>query len=62
LPVTAIAYVIAAILGRVVMGDRVTITRWAGILLITTGAVIVGLTMPRTTPEHEQDFENGGRE
>jgi len=56
LPVTATAYVIAAILGRVVLDEHVTATRWAGILLIMAGAAIVGRTMPRTTPEHEQDF------
>jgi drug/metabolite transporter (DMT)-like permease len=55
LPVTSIAYVIAAILGRVFMGDPVTPLRWAGILLIVTGAIIVGRTTPRTTPEREQD-------
>ena len=59
LPVTATAYVIAAILGRVVMNEHVTKVRWAGILLIMSGAIIVGRTTPRTTPEHEQDFANG---
>ncbi len=55
LPVTATAYVITAILGRVFLGEYVSKIRWTGILLILTGAIIVGLTMPRTTPEHEQD-------
>ena len=56
LPVTSIAYVITAVVGRVVMNDRLTPVRWLGILLIMTGAVIVGRTTPRTTPEHEQDL------
>ena len=56
LPVTATAYVLTAILGRVVLVERVTTLRWAGILMIMSGAIIVGVTTPRTTPEHEQDF------
>ena len=56
LPVTSLAYVIAAIVGRVVMNDRVPPLHWIGIVLIMAGAIIVGRTMPRTTPEHEQDF------
>jgi uncharacterized membrane protein len=60
LPVTSIAYVIAAILGRVFMGDEISWFRWLGIVLIVIGATIVGLTTPpRTTPEHEQDFVRG---
>ena len=59
LPVTSIAYVIAAILGRVFMGDEISPFRWAGIALIVIGATIVGLTTPRTTPELEQDFAAG---
>lgn len=56
LPVTSISYVITAILGEFVMGDRITQVRWIGILLIMTGAIVVGRTRPRTTPEHEQDL------
>jgi uncharacterized membrane protein len=56
LPVTSIAYVLSAVLGRVVMKDEVSPVRWAGILLIMTGAIIVGRTTPRTTPEHAQDL------
>jgi uncharacterized membrane protein len=60
LPVTSIAYVIAAILGRVFMGDEISPYRWEGIVLVVIGATIVGLTTPpRTTPEHEQDFVPG---
>jgi uncharacterized membrane protein len=59
LPITAVAYVITAILGRVVLDEHVSTVRWAGIVLIMTGAVIVGRTSPRTTPEHEQDFREG---
>jgi uncharacterized membrane protein len=59
LPVTSIAYVLAAILGRVVLHEHVRQWRWMGIMLMMIGATIVGRTRPRTTPEREQDIEHG---
>jgi drug/metabolite transporter (DMT)-like permease len=50
LPVTAAAYVLAAVLGRVFLDERVTAARWSGILLICAGVMLVGRTRPRTTP------------
>jgi uncharacterized membrane protein len=46
LPVTALGYVINALLGRLFLGEDVTPARWAGILLITAGVVLVGLGNP----------------
>jgi uncharacterized membrane protein len=43
LPVTAIAYVLTALLGRM-GGESVDAVRWIGILLITAGAILVGRT------------------
>jgi uncharacterized membrane protein len=44
LPVTAIGYVIAAFLGKVVLHEVVTGQRWLGTILIFIGAVLVGST------------------
>ena len=44
LPVTAIGYVIAAFLGRVVLHEVVTSRRWLGTVLIFIGALLVGTT------------------
>jgi uncharacterized membrane protein len=44
LPVTAIGYVIAAFLGKVVLHEVVTNQRWLGTVLIFIGAVLVGST------------------
>lgn len=50
LPVTAIGYVLVAIVGRVLLHEQITPTRWAGIALIMLGVVLVGGgTAPRTT-------------
>lgn len=49
LPVTAIGYVLTALSGEFVLGETVTVTHWAGILLITGGVTLVGLTAPATT-------------
>ncbi len=60
LPVTAVGYVLSALLGALVFREHVTAVQWTGIALITGGAIVVGLTTPRTTPEGPQDRENGG--
>jgi len=50
LPVTAIGYVIAVFLGKVVLHETVTRQRWLGTLLIFAGAALVGSTSRNTTP------------
>jgi uncharacterized membrane protein len=52
LPVTASAYVLIAILGHFLLEERVSFTRWVGIVVITLGVMLVGETPSRTTPEH----------
>jgi uncharacterized membrane protein len=52
LPVTAIGYVITALSGKYLLGETIPIEHWAGILLITCGVTLVGLTRPATTAEH----------
>ncbi len=46
LPVTALGYVVCAILGRIFLQEQITTARWAGTLLITCGTVLVGLGNP----------------
>lgn len=62
LPVTAIAYVLIAVMGRFVLGERVSPMRWAGIGLITLGVMLVGKTPSRTTPERHHLEEEGEEE
>lgn len=52
LPVTATAYVLIAILAHFFLHERVSLTRWIGIGLVTAGVMLVGETPSRTTPEH----------
>jgi drug/metabolite transporter (DMT)-like permease len=49
LPVTAIGYVLAAILGKFVLHEQVTSARWLAAVLIFTGAALVGSTPQDTT-------------
>ena len=49
LPVTAIGYVLTALSGKYLLGETVPVEHWAGIFLITSGVVLVGLTTPVTT-------------
>ena len=50
LPISAAAYVGAALMGAVVLKEHVTVWRWGGIVLIGAGIAIVGRTSPRTGP------------
>ena len=49
LPVTAIGYVLTALSGKYLLGETISMEHWAGIFLITSGVILVGLTAPATT-------------
>ncbi len=49
LPVTAIGYVLTALSGKYLLGETITLEHWAGIVLITAGVILVGVTAPGTT-------------
>jgi drug/metabolite transporter (DMT)-like permease len=55
LPVTSMAYVLAALVGRFVMHEAVSVAHWAGIALIMIGVALVGRTAPRTTASHKRE-------
>lgn len=48
LPVTALGYVASLLLARVFLGERVTLGRWAGTVLIVAGIALVARTTPKT--------------
>jgi uncharacterized membrane protein len=48
LPVTAIGYVLNAVVGAVWLGEHVSAQRWAGTLLIMAGAALTSMTEART--------------
>jgi drug/metabolite transporter (DMT)-like permease len=47
MPTTAANYVIVPLLGLFLLGENVTFIRWAGIVLISFGVLLVGATKPR---------------
>jgi drug/metabolite transporter (DMT)-like permease len=49
LPVTALGYVLTALMGRIFLAEHVSVGRWAGIGLIICGVSLVGNTPVRTT-------------
>jgi uncharacterized membrane protein len=51
LPVTAFGYVLTALSGKYILKETITIEQWIGILLITSGVTLVGLTRPATAVE-----------
>ena len=48
-PASSFSYGVVALLGHFMLGEVITPLRWAGILLICCGVLIVGHTPPRTT-------------
>ena len=58
-PVTAIGYVLNAVLGHVFLQEKITPQHWAGTFLIFAGAVLVGTTSQRgTAPRAFAQAEN----
>jgi drug/metabolite transporter (DMT)-like permease len=51
LPMTSIAYVASAVLGKVFFGELVTWQRWLGTVFIVAGIIFVGLTAANTTKQ-----------
>ncbi|MBC8167501.1 MAG: hypothetical protein H7Y20_16725 [Bryobacteraceae bacterium] len=49
LPVTAIGYVLTAVVGSAFLHEQVTWIRWAATLLIVAGIILAGTTSPKTT-------------
>ncbi len=50
-PASAFSYAVVAVLGLLLLGERVNLLRWAGIAVICIGVFVVGHTHPRTTGE-----------
>jgi uncharacterized membrane protein len=49
LPVTAMGYVLTALVGRFFLGEAISCQGWAGTALIVAGIVLVGMTQANTT-------------
>ena len=50
LPLTAVGYIANALLGRFVLQEQISATRWSGTFLIVAGTLLVSLTPARTSP------------
>lgn len=54
LPLTAVGYIITAMIGRFVLKEQVSWMRWSGTLLIVAGTCFVSLTAAKTSlQEHK---------
>ncbi|GDX41449.1 membrane protein [Armatimonadota bacterium] len=51
LPLTALTYLLGAILAKYYLGENVTSVRWAGALIITLGVIIVGFGEGQSLPK-----------
>lgn len=57
LPITTSSYILTAFLGRFVLHQHISPARWAGVVAITAGVVLVAETPLRTRGE----LQTGGR-
>lgn len=51
LPLTAVGYIFTAAIGRFVLNEQISLSRWSGTLLIVAGTALVGMTDSKTSPE-----------
>lgn len=51
-PASAFSYVVVALLGYFLLGEKVSTLRWAGIAVICIGVLTVSRTHPRTTEKN----------
>ncbi len=56
LPATSFGYVLLALLSMWLLGERVTVSRWIGILLVGSGVAIV-TRGPSATPRQQAELE-----
>lgn len=50
LPLTAVGYIVTALIGRFLLHEAVSMARWSGTLLIVAGTSLVGMT-PTLSPK-----------
>ena len=51
LPVTASAYILTAVLSKFFLGERISVARWIGVVIISFGVLLVSETPPDTKHE-----------
>ncbi len=61
LPVTASGYALNAALAYYLLGEQVSVMRWAGTLVICLGVAIISRTEQRTTATHFSATREGDR-
>ncbi len=54
-PASSLSYGVVALLGSLMLGERVSPLRWAGIAVICLGVFVVGRTDPKTTAPGADD-------
>ena len=59
LPATSVGYVLLALLSVWLLGEKVSLSRWIGILLVSSGVGIV-TQGPSVTHRHQPDLESAG--
>ncbi|MBV8845211.1 MAG: EamA family transporter [Bryobacterales bacterium] len=54
LPLTAVGYIMTAMIGRFILNEQISWKRWFGTLLIVAGTLVVSMTAARTSIEEQE--------
>ena len=54
-PAASLAYAVIALLSQFILGEHVSLLRWAGIAVICVGVFVVSHTTPNTTRRNTQE-------
>lgn len=54
LPIVASNYVLTTLVGWLVLGEKVSVARWVGTLLVTAGVLMVGFSNPAKNSQRSQ--------
>jgi uncharacterized membrane protein len=58
LPVTSVGFVLAAVFGKVCLGETITLHRWLGIGFIFAGSLVVGTTIKHSHTTSKEPGES----
>lgn len=59
LPVTALGYVVSALMGHYFLAEKITSARWVGVILIFLGTGFVGIGHPQSGQHHPEKRQPG---
>jgi drug/metabolite transporter (DMT)-like permease len=60
-PMIASSYIVTTLLSQFILGEKVDLPRWLGVVLISIGVALISRTPPRTANEPEAEPQKAAR-